>query len=339
MNMTIEVNNDVRSRNYRWNIFVLIFALFIAGCSGNNKNTEERRENHAGAQVSPVGQGVPQEKDNLLEQYRQTVQNAKEPFEIVSFLNENMSKAGQERADTMIRELNAYYNNDLERTQDAFFEKNVQEVLLQQQWPITASNAAEIQDAAVKQLVITKLMGGYKLIMVEGSIYPIIDFELQKVYKNYVSQQMNDYIFLRAVESNEVSAKDAGLIITWDKLANRAVLSETYIKTYPNSAERPEIEQLYLNSYLSMYIYGLNNTPIFDMETYRLLSEVKTSYQKLVKEHPETVTAKIVSQFLDVLATTDEQVYNRINGQQMDIPAVKQFHERFQAKAEELLGG
>ncbi|MFF2484562.1 hypothetical protein [Paenibacillus sp. NPDC058071] len=316
-------------------ILTLLLAL-AAGCS-NNKETDVARQGAEEAQLQKNRSEEDDNKDVILDKFRSTVKQAKEAAEILSYLNENMSKAGQRNADTMIRELNAFYTADLDKSQDAFVKPNVQEVLLEQSWPITSSNAASIEDKDVRQLVVTKLSGGYKLEQAEGTIFPIVDYAMQIKFTSFLSEEMNNYVQLKAVESDEPAAKDGGLVITWKQLSERAVMAEAFVAAYPGVPEAEEALGLYLDSYLPMYIYGLNNTPVFDYDTYKLKDEVKDSYKKIIQEQPDTVTAVIVERFLKVLEHSNGMVYENREGMQTSIPAVTQFHERFQAEAKSLL--
>lgn len=336
----VDMNNRVDHNNKSWRVVFLAFSItvFIVTTACGDNTTAEPRKINTDIQETSAVDDKNKSQDSLVEQFRTTVSDAKETGEIISFLNENLAKAGENNADIMIRELNAFYDADLERTQDAFFQPKVQESLMTLPWPITSANAGSIADDEIKRLVVTKLSGGYKLVQVEGSIYPIVDYEMQKkMSSEFLSEPMNHYISLKAMESNEMTAKDGGLVISWDELADRAVSAETFVKRYPDSPEWEEVKQSYLDRYLSMYIIGLINTPVFDYETYKLKDEVRSSYEKLIKEQPITVTAKTAQSFMDVLVGTKGQVFKQINGQQTEIAEVKQFQDRFLSEAEAML--
>ncbi|GGG77636.1 hypothetical protein [Paenibacillus radicis (ex Gao et al. 2016)] len=318
---------------YRLAALITIAVVIIAVAAACGKKEENDGLQQGGNAKEAASKKEGEGQDDLLNKFRATVKQAKEAADIVSFLNENMGKAGQANADIMIRELNAFYQTDLPRTQEQFYQPNVQEILLASEQPITAANAASFEDKAVRQLVVTKLSGGYRLEQAEGTIFPIVDYAMQQKFSAYLSDALKQYVALKAVESSKPAAKDAGLVISWDELAERAVMAETFVSDYPDSPERAEVLQLYTDSYLSMYIYGLNNTPIFDYDTYKLKPETKASYEKLQANHPNTVTAETVKRFLEVLAGTGGRVYENKEGMQTKIAAVQRFHERFQADA------
>ncbi|QAY66656.1 hypothetical protein [Paenibacillus protaetiae] len=311
-------------------VLVLCMLALTIGCS---KESGERR--HAKAALESADPAQKQQQD-LLAKYELIVKNAKEAASIVSFLNENMVQANRQTADTMLRELNAYYEKDLQKSQEAFLNDKIQDVLMKAEWPITSANIATIPDDKVKQLVATKLSGGYRLVMVEGMIYPIVDYEMQKTYRKKLSDDLNAFIAIQAQESNEPAAMDAGLVIPWDELADRAVEAEHFIKQFPVSPERASVQQLYKND-MSMYILGLTNTPVFNPDTFQLTSEVKASYERTESRYKGTLTAHIASQFVKVLESSDWKVYDQRNGEQTDIPQVKSFRDSFLAEIDSML--
>ncbi|MGM0880144.1 MAG: hypothetical protein ACQEXQ_03780 [Bacillota bacterium] len=323
----------------KWLLVVLVLTAVLAAVTGCSIGIESK----------PVDTDITTEDDGfaasegktdqqaLLKQFQTVVKGAAEAPPIIAYLNAQIANADQITADTMLRGLHTYYESNLEAAQNAFFTGNVQDALLKEEWPITVQTAASIQDTAVRELVQRAFYGGYKLEMVEGSIYPIVDYSFQKRYSKFLSNQLKTFVELQAVESDKVSAKDGGLMITWDELAERALLAEAFITEYKDSPERETVLNQYVDRYLMMYINGLINTPIYDFETFKLHDDVKASYKKTAEEAPQSVTGKLVAQFLDVLASTGDQVFAVKDGEQIELPAVKQFREGLSAEAEMLL--
>ncbi|SFE46101.1 hypothetical protein SAMN05216378_3198 [Paenibacillus catalpae] len=322
-------------------IYILLtigITIGLMGCSTAERN-EQAAPNKRTTTEADAKEAVEtsSEQDALIHKFNTVVSTAKEASDIVSFLNENLNKAGQNHADQMVRELYAFYSKDLQTSQEAFFGENVQNVLTEMDWPITSANAASIQDEAVRQLVVTKLSGGYKLVWVEGTIYPIVDYSNQQKYSMYLSKPLNSYIALKAAESSEPAAMDAGLVIAWDELANRAIMAETFLNDYPDSPDYKEVEGIYLDSYLRMYIQGLANTPIFDSGTLKLVPEVKASYVKLSNENPNSVTGIMADRFLEILAKSDDVAMVRGPGGKQMLPEVDQFQKNYRRVAQKLL--
>ncbi|MCC3375572.1 hypothetical protein [Cohnella sp. REN36] len=238
-----------------------------------------------------------------------------------------------ETGDALLRAMFAFYERDLPNAEKKFEDETIQKALQQLQWPITAEAAAGIKDEKVKSLVGQTLAGGYKLDQAEGFIFPVVDYAKLKRTDAKVTPAMKDFVALYAMESDRKTAADAGLVIEWTELANRAIEVERYIQKYPTSAEREKAEQRYM-MYLTDLLVGLNNTPIFDFDTLKLDPKVKEVYAKTVAEHPDTVTAKMTQGLLDILAKTDGAVFKKgKNGAQTDIPEVKAFRDGLEKKA------
>ncbi|WP_336774543.1 hypothetical protein [Paenibacillus sp. MMO-58] len=324
-----------RLKQFLYRLFTVCIVIGLMGCSKGEQNDRTDRAIKQPASTEAVEKSS--EQDALIHKFKTVVSTAKEASDIVSFLNENLNKAGQNNADQMVRELYAFYAKDLPISQEAFFGDNIQNVLTEMDWPITSANAASITDEAIRQLVVTKLSGGYKLVWVEGTIYPIVDYSNQQKYSMYLSKPLNSYIALKAAESSDPAAMDAGLVITWNELASRAVMAETFLKQYADSPEYTEVQSIYLDTYLSMYINGLSNTPIFDSSNLKLIPEVKASYVKVATENPDTVTGIMASRFLEILAKSDGVGMMRGPAGTQLRPEVKEFQKNYRQTALKLL--
>lgn len=318
--------------------FAVCMAIGLMGCGRADENKNAAPQNRTVKEPAAADAAQKSsDQDALLHKFNTVVSTAKEASDIVSFLNENLNKAGQNNADQMVRQLYAFYGKDLEKAQEAFFANDVQKVLSEMDWPITSANAGSIPDEKVRQLVVTKLSGGYKLVWVEGTIYPIVDYSNQQKYSSYLSKPLNSYIALKAAESNEPAAKDAGLVITWLELENRSIMAESFLKEYPDSPEYPEVERIFLDSYLRMYINGLPNTPIFDASSLKLIPDVKASYAKVSADNPDTVTGVMADRFLEILEKTGDAGMIRGPGGTQLLPEVKEFQKNYRQTAQKLL--
>jgi hypothetical protein len=57
-----------------------------------------------------------------------------------------------------------------------------------------------------------------------------------------------------------------------------------------------------------MYITGLDNTPIYDWSTKKLSNEVKDSYEKIIAENQDSLTAEILKEYLNHLRENDWKI-------------------------------
>lgn len=225
----------------------------------------------------------------------------KKPFELVSYIDQNIKylnvQYGAEVVGQLVKVLEDYesqYNED-------FFKENTQELLNQyflDGFDIQKLDA--IKEDSLKSFLKELLDGGYKILPVEGSYMTIVDFEILKKYNDYISPELKEYIALMAEQSNNPAAMDAGLLISWDELAKRAAATESYLKLYPDSPRKDNIDNLY-KGYLVVYLSGMDNTPAFDMQTQILLEDVKKSYENTITQYKGSQFAKIVDDYMKLL--------------------------------------
>ncbi|MEI0739519.1 hypothetical protein VQ056_27755 [Paenibacillus sp. JTLBN-2024] len=71
-------------------------------------------------------------------------------------------------------------------------------------------------------------------------------------------------------ETKSPFARDAALSVGWTEATKRALSDEAFLKSYPTSNRATQVKSLY-NLYLGVSMYGLNNTPMFDYDTKRLI--------------------------------------------------------------------
>lgn len=83
---------------------------------------------------------------------------------------------------------------------------------------------------------------------------------------------------------------------------------------------------------------GLDNTPVFDFDTFKIDTQVKAAIEKAISDYPGTVTAKLAQEYLAILDKTGGAVYKKgKNGEQIAIPEVKAYYDGLEAHARTLL--
>jgi len=247
--------------------------------------------------------------------------------ELYASLEKSIEGLQPAQADELIRSMEAYYDKNLPEAEEAIQQSDVQQQLSQLNWPISEEQIQTIKDDDIRKLVEQTVAGGYKLETAEGMYFPIVDYGKLLSFGDKVSISMKAYLDLMATESDAPTAKDAGLVVAWDELASRTLAAESYIVTFPDTAERAKVEDRYLN-YLNIYLVGLNNTPIFDYGTFAVLPDVKKQYEQMVASHGGTITGQLAKELLDVLDETGGFVFQKgKKGEQADFPALKQFRD------------
>lgn len=305
-------------------IVSILLLTLLAACGGEGV---DKGNGELVDKVEPKPEvSIEKDEEKIIKDFKTMVKSDNEPFVLVKFIDENIDKVKTENATEMIRELEEVQEGYIERyTEQLFMEEHQMELLtlsevqhseakIEDYLFFDNSKIEEIKNGNLKELVNNIMEGKYKLINMEGAFYPIIDYEALKIYNDNISDEMKEYIDLKSMDSNMPTILDAGLVISFDQLAERLVKTENYILKYPNSIKYEETLRLY-GVYLKFYLEGSSNTPIYDYESKKIKDEVLSSYKK-VRNMDETVTSKVVSKYIDIIGENqniiDENVLSRV---------------------------
>ncbi|WZL72562.1 hypothetical protein QBE52_16070 [Clostridiaceae bacterium 35-E11] len=290
-------------------IAVMIGAMLLSGCA-----TSDEKKTGANPNENKEGMSTVDASDKIMTEYDDLLKQDVKPAEVVHFVDNSIEKVSIEAADEMIRGLEAFQKPYEEKYMNAFFEEGMEERLIQALgYAFEKSALNEVKDEEVKALLTEVLDGGYKLVNLEGMYYPMMDYSIYKKYAGYLSEAMKDYIDLMAMESDKLMARDAGLSISWDELAERALKVEAFLVTYPNTPMEKTVVQRY-KSYLGTYMTGLDNTPIFDWNAYiqsniyKVSEEILDKYHKTIDANKNTITAKTMEKYIELLEKNDFQL-------------------------------
>lgn len=304
-------------------IIILLFTSLV-GCG--EKDVEKSKDETVGRLEPKTETIVENDEEKIMKEFETMVKSDNEPFTLVKFIDKNIGNVNMEYAIEMIRELEEVQEEYIDRyTDQLFMEEHQMELLtlsevhnskakIEDYLFFDKTKTEEIKNESLKELVKNIVQGKYKLINMEGAFYPIIDYEALKVYNNYLSDEIKEYIDLKSMDSNMPTILDAGLVISFDQLAERLIKTENYINKYPDSIKYEEILRLY-GVYLKFYLEGSDNTLIYDYETKEIKDEVLSSYKK-TKNINETVTSRVVSKYIDIIDENqniiDENVLSKV---------------------------
>ncbi|MFC4601718.1 hypothetical protein [Cohnella hongkongensis] len=333
------------TKNHRAKIAasILVLSLALAACGSKNNgpdappSTPSPTSSPADTAPEPTESASatpsPGSDELIAEHYRQMTLAGAPAQEVYGELKKSIEQVQPAQADELIRTLKQYYEEDLPKTQKAFEVSEVQQALYELDWPITEKEVAKLADEDVRELVEDTIAGGYKVETAEGQYFPVVDYGRLLAYGDQVTIAMKAYLDLMARESDVPAAKDAALVISWDELASRVLAAESYIVTFPDTPEREQVEISFLR-YLSIYFMGMSNTPNFDDETFAILPELKTQYEQMASSHGGTIAGQLAQEFLSILEESNGQLFVQgENGEQKDVPAVRQFLDKLQDEA------
>ncbi|MDR6726025.1 hypothetical protein J2W91_004530 [Paenibacillus amylolyticus] len=133
--------------------------------------------------------------------------------------------------------------------------------------------------------------------MIEGSLYPIMNYSAFQKYNANVKPDISQYMNIMAAETKKIPAEDGGLLIGYQEILLRARNQELFLELYPTSNRVKQVQNL-LDSYSMYTFYGLNNTPLFDYETNKMVPNAQKGYTSVIQR-----LATVDSPFLDKLAS------------------------------------
>jgi len=144
----------------------------------------------------------------------------------------------------------------------------------------------------------------------ESIYHEKIDYrQLYLDFGKYLSDDYKDYLELIEIELNEPISKEEALIVSWDELGERVILFEKYLEKYPIAENFDQIQDKYYY-YMSSYLYGLNNTPVYEYSTGTLLENVKKSYERFIEKNQKSQTTIIINGYLGKLRENKWKVEN-----------------------------
>lgn len=220
---------------------------------------------------------------------------------IMKYIKNNISMVSPENAGLMLTRLEEMQVSYRAQLEDKYISDTIQQgfqnAFLEK---VDYSKPDDITDALLKELVQDTVDSGFVIEQAEGFFYPMIDYSVYLDYHANALPELTDYYEIMAVESNQVFAKDAALVIGWDEVIKRALAQEEYIIKYPNSDKTASVNELY-QRYVRIAFYGLNNTPLFDYETKLIVKEAEMVYQTFLKDDVGSQLLMKMKDFLAIL--------------------------------------
>jgi hypothetical protein len=291
-------------------LLALIMIFVLVGCK---KEPVINDEPTTPPVEQPVAEVDEDEKEVIMNEFNNLLNDNKDPDIIISYINKNVAKLGQLEGDKMIDALEISMNDYLETLTNKLFASDKDGELmgiagLESYFP--KEKIGEIKNAGLKAEVTKAYDSMYKLVNLEGEFYPIIDYSKLKSYDNNISDEWKEYLAIQAMDSDNIPFSDGGIRITFEDLGNRILKTENFLNSYIDGNRQDEVLNLYENK-LTAYMKGLPNTPISDPQSNRLISEVLTSYKESANMEGY-VTANIIYQYMEVIKANNSIIDNKV---------------------------
>lgn len=299
-------------------IIVSIFLVSLVGCSSEKP---ELAKDETTDKIEEVNESIEYTRDEIMKDFRNILKSKNEPIILVKFIDENISKVEKEDAVEMIVELEEAQIEYTDKYTDEMFVEDYQSELLRL-WEgdfnldspdklfLDINKLEGIKNESLKELLEKLAAGKYKLIIMEGAFYPIIDYEAMKDYNKYLNDEMKSYLDIKSMDSNKPTVLDAAFYISFDELAERLLKVEDHIKKYPEGIRDEEILRLY-SAYLKLYLSGVDNTPIYNYENNAIKEDVLASYKKTSKVQ-DSITGEIVGKYRDIIEENNNVIDDNV---------------------------
>ncbi|MNQ59672.1 hypothetical protein D3C85_739310 [compost metagenome] len=134
-------------------------------------------------------------------------------------------------------------------------------------------------------------------------IEPLHDF-YYTIFKDYVTSDYKDYLYLKSEENKSLYSADAGLVISFKDLGDRVISWENFMNKYPDSKLIASVKEEYKN-YQMDYLIGLDNTPTAERATDEnyIYQENIQEFNRFLKKYPKSPTVPLINFFMENFKT------------------------------------
>lgn len=273
---------------------ILVLTVFVvSSCTGINKPAESNNSDvESGAEEIKQGQ--------IMEQYEKLMSQKTDIREYISFADENIEFLSEENAAKLIIQMEELQKEYLDELENEYYcmDQSILFQLYEPEYNLANLVPENVEDEEVKRILKETYELGYKVDTSEGIFFPIIDYSFYEKYSQYLTEDMKDYIGIMAVESDKMPAKDAGLVISWEEVLERAFNQESFLEKHKDSVKYEDIKNLY-NKYVSFIVYGIDNTPLFKHVESTMNDEAKIAYQNSIDK--DSNLSRILKEYYEVI--------------------------------------
>jgi hypothetical protein len=221
-----------------------------------------------------------------------------------TYLESHIDQVTTHHATLMVLQLENARNKALTAMTDRLLVPNVQDKMIKA-YKLNDSFTqlmSRTNDTSLRALLQQARDSGYRLVMLEGSLYPIMNYMAFQKYISYVKPDIKQYINIMAVETSNLAADDGALVIGYQEILNRALNQERFLNEYPKSNRLQQVKNL-TNNYTLYTFYGLNNTPLFDYETNKMTANAQKGYKAVLQRNSSEDGAFLtkLEKFMDIV--------------------------------------
>ncbi len=221
-----------------------------------------------------------------------------------TYLESHINQVTTHHATLMVLQLENARNKALTAMTDRLLVPNVQDKMIKAyKWNDSFTQLmSRTKDTSLRALLQQARDSGYRLVMLEGSLYPIMNYMAFQKYISYVKPDIKQYINIMGVETSNLATDDGALVVGYQEILNRALNQERFLNEYPKSNRVKQVENL-MNNYTLYTFYGLNNTPLFDYETNKMTANAQKGYKAVLQRSNSEDSAFLakLDKFMDIV--------------------------------------
>ena len=123
------------------------------------------------------------------------------------------------------------------------------------------------------------------------------------IFKDYVTGDYREYLEITYKENEEPYYTDGSILVSYDKIADRLLTWENFLKKYPNS-DLAEIANEKCNIYRRIYILGSDNAPTREggwenNELFYIPENNLKEFNRFIEKYPDSPTVELVKFYLE----------------------------------------
>ena len=123
------------------------------------------------------------------------------------------------------------------------------------------------------------------------------------IFKDYVTDDYREYLEITYKENEEPYFTDGSILVSYDKIADRLLTWENFLKKYPNS-NLAEIANEKCNIYRRVYILGSDNAPTREggwenNELFYIPENNLKEFNRFIEKYPDSPTVELIKYYLE----------------------------------------
>ena len=123
------------------------------------------------------------------------------------------------------------------------------------------------------------------------------------IFKDYVTDDYREYLEITYKENEEPYFTDGSILVPYDKIADRLLTWENFLKKYPNS-NLAEIANEKCNIYRRVYILGSDNSPTREggwenNELFYIPENNLKEFNRFIEKYPDSPTVELIKFYLE----------------------------------------